>query len=213
MEKEIISIVKNQENLYEGDLKHYFAIIFSSKNVSNPYHNFGHSIWVTTQTYNGAKHVKFGEQYSKKQFRSLLIAAMFHDFNHTGIMKKDSEQIALAVKGIEENILPEDRPLLPEIIRYISSTEFPHSNKISVDDGVKIIRDADTSQCFNVVWLQHVIFGIAKELGMETISFLKSEIDFLKNLKFQTEWANENFNENTFQERINEVEELLDILS
>lgn len=55
-------IIGNEENLYEGKLILYFRILFcNSTNLKNPYHNFRHT-------------------------RNLLIAALFHDFDHTAIL-------------------------------------------------------------------------------------------------------------------------------
>lgn len=57
----LTDIISNKENLYSGDLKHYFKCLFNSRGAANPYHNIRHSCTVLVRCYEGLKYmVLFG---------------------------------------------------------------------------------------------------------------------------------------------------------
>jgi len=75
---------------------------------------------------------------------NLGIAAIFHDFNHSGGKLKDNDNIMLALKGLKEYLHEEDMmDRYEEIASIIEATEFPHKD-IDLDILQMIIRDADT---------------------------------------------------------------------
>lgn len=50
-------LINNKYNLYEGNLRAYFQIIFhKAKNLNNPYHNFRHMMHVTWLSYLACKY-------------------------------------------------------------------------------------------------------------------------------------------------------------
>ncbi len=203
-------IIKNSENLYDGDLRYYFKKVFSAPNVFNPYHNFRHMIHMTFETYEAAKSFDYPDKNGKKSFRALLIAAIFHDFDHSGKMGNDAREIKRASKSLETLILDKDRESLPEIKSLISATEFPHKQEVA-SLGAEILRDADMGQSFSDVWLQNIVFGLAEERNVSPIEILESQIGFLKNLRFYTSWGKNKF-EKKIPSRIAEVEKYLEIL-
>src|SRR5437868_8488295 len=130
------NVIGNEEGLYEGDLIHYFRVLFfESGNLANPYHNFRHMTHVTWLCYQACRFYR--NELSARQMRGLLIAALFHDFNHpghphTGEKDPDRINIPIAVAALRQYILPEDRDLLPDIERSIEATHYPY--KMATED-------------------------------------------------------------------------------
>jgi hypothetical protein len=76
-------IIGNEENLYEGNLIYYFRVLFfRANNLYNPYHNFRHMSHVLWLCYKSCQY--YSHELPPRQMRTLLIAALFHDFDHTG---------------------------------------------------------------------------------------------------------------------------------
>ena len=207
----IIKIINNTENVYEGDLRHYFKLVFNAPNKRNAFHNFRHMMHVTCETYKIACDMKYWELTDKRRFRALLIAAMFHDYDHSNkTLGNDKDEIAKAIMGIKRYILPEDKGLLYEIEGLISVTEYPHAN-CDPTTGAKILRDADMSQNFDDVWLQQIIFGLSEEMEIEPLELLRRQVSFLNKIKFNTEYAEIYFLP-ILHNKIRTVEGLLEIL-
>lgn len=205
-------IIKNKNNVYKGDLVHYFqAVFYHAQNLSNPYHNFrhvSHTLWLCYQAC-----VFYKDTLSKRDMRNLLIASLFHDFDHRGMATNDKINIEKAVTGLKTHIAPEDEKQLGEIEQLIRSTEYPHLvSSESLNLQGKILRDADLSQAFSVAWVQQVIFGFAKEWDKTPIEVFKLQEGFLNTIKFQTKWAKEMFPKEKIQEKISEVQEFIELL-
>jgi len=80
---DIPEIIGNDRGLYEGDLTGYFrALIFHATNLTRPYHNLRHMLHVTWLCYQAAEFYR--DRLTQRQIRNLLIAALFHDFDHPG---------------------------------------------------------------------------------------------------------------------------------
>jgi 3'5'-cyclic nucleotide phosphodiesterase len=205
-------IILNVEGLYEGTLIEYFqGLWYLGKNTNLPYHNFGHCTYVLWRCHEGARfHQK---QLSKRRVRNLLIAALFHDYDHRGVMGNDTENIALAMNTLEELVLHVDKESLLDIKLLIRATEFPHV--ITHDElpleGL-ILRDADMMQAFSPTWIQQVVFGLAAEWGKSPKEVLAMQKSFLGAVAFQTEWARLEIPDVVVALKVNEAEALLDIL-
>ena len=211
---DIPSIVRNDAGLYLGDLKHYFrAVFFNAPNVNHPYHNFRHMVHVLYLCYDAC--VFYADKLTPRQMRNLLIAALFHDFDHTGVSGDDAVNIERAVEGLRAHISDEDLAHFNEIAYLIRCTEFPYkrpSDKISLLG--QIIRDADLSQNFSVAWIQQVVFGLAKEWEKDPIVVLGMQEDFMKNvLHYNTEWGQQKFPASDIEEKIAEARALVEILT
>lgn len=211
--KTIGAIILNPSKHYDGDLKHYFQVVFEkARNLSNPYHNFRHIFHVTYLCYLAI--IYYGDKITSREARALLIAAMFHDFNHPGKTGNDDLNIEFALRGLRGNLLEEDKELLPLIEDMILSTEFPpKKDRPTLTLLQQIICDADVSQAMSVAWIQQIIFGLAGEMSMTSRQVLEMQGTFLGSLKFQTEWANEMFPKASIDEKIAEAKELLDCLA
>lgn len=205
-------VILNDAKLYEGNLVPYFKIIFfQAKNLNNPYHNFRHMMHVTWLCHGAC--IFYEAEMTKRQMRNLLIAAMFHDYDHTGIMGPDKQNIEIAVAALEKYILPEDRPYLEDISDIIRATEYPYkSDSTNLKLSFQILRDADLSQALNATWLQQVIFGLAAEWKKTPYEVLKIQTNFHEILNFSTEWAKETWPKEEIDKKIHEVRNLLQIL-
>lgn len=205
-------LIKNDHDLYEGNLVRYFQIIFyKSKNLNNPYHNFRHMMYVTWQCHQACNF--YVNTLTKRERRNLLIAAMFHDFDHSGTTGDDLFNIMLAIQGLNKYILPEDQSHQKDIAALIHATEYPYkmeSSSLSLCE--QIIRDADLSQALNPVWLQQVIFGLASEWNKSPLHVLKMQNDFHRKLNFTTVWAQETWPKSAISNKIDETTHLLEIL-
>jgi 3'5'-cyclic nucleotide phosphodiesterase len=205
----IASIIRNDAELYEGNLVHYFQAVFNNaRNLSHPYHNFRHIFHVVWLCHEACEYYR--RSLSPRERRNLLIAAMFHDFDHTGMLGNDDVNIMLALRGLERHILEEDRGHLEAIKDLIKATQFPYvSADNEIELGAMIIRDADLSQSLSVAWIQQVIFGLAQEWKKKPLEVLRSQIGFTRGLTYNTHWAQESFD---LDAKVAEVNELLDLL-
>jgi hypothetical protein len=186
-------IIGNEERLYEGDLIPYFRVLFFKlSNSENPYHNFRHTLHVLWLCYDACHFYR--KELSPRLMRSLLIAALFHDFDHPGHTPAgeddpDRTNIPIAIDGLREHILPEDRALLREIEAIIEATHFPYKvTGEKLDLLGKIIRDADLAQALSSAWIQQVVIGLALEWGVKPLEVLRLQPRFLSSLRFNTEW-------------------------
>ncbi|MEK7464174.1 MAG: hypothetical protein AAB617_00120 [Patescibacteria group bacterium] len=208
----IPSIVKNDGGLYEGDLRSYFRAVFHhAKNLTHPYHNFRyvcHVMWLCYQAC-----IYYIDKLTPRQMRNLLIAGLFHDFNHTGEGGLDSVNIARALEGLREHLAPEDVDHFEDIAAIIRWTEFPYKTP-SEEIGLlgQIVRDADRSQAMSTAWIQQVIIGLSEEWHRSRFEVLKMQEGFHASLKFTTDWAKEMFTQNDIDAKIAEARELVAIL-
>lgn len=185
----------NTPNLYqiidEYNLDAAYSYILQ-KNPSNnlPYHNFGHLENVTLYAFIGCQNADF----TKDLTRNILLAALFHDFNHSGGKLKDSENITLAKKGLADYLAESnDTEVKVEFVNFlIDITEYPYTietSKLTIHQ--KILRDADILQSFFMNnYMQDVVLGLAKELNKTPQEAVDMQINFLSNLSFGTDLAN-----------------------
>ena len=217
----VIGIVRNIEKTYPGDLEHYFRVIWHAPNIVADYHNISHMLHVTWATYQGWLYYKHkwlfkatdddGVEIDGRTLRNMLIAALFHDYNHSGEKGDDALNIKASIKGLKAHILPMDEPFFDEICSYIRATQFPHiEGELSLP--AKIIRDADITYTLGDVWIQRVNFGLNKESGMSTKDMLKGQEYFFKNLfHLSTEWAEKEYGTKV-QDRIQEANEMAEVI-
>lgn len=164
---------------------------------NNPYHN-------NTHTFNVVELIKQycdSEKLSKNMRKSLLIAALFHDFNHSGGKFDDDANIKIALKGLIK-MFDETRLwgrgnifILPTFNRVIINTmihftRYPYKDshydknkKITV--FVRALREADILSYEHDKWEKYVYNGLCKELGSDKTKRsenLKRMLDFHKKL-------------------------------
>jgi len=210
-------IIGNEERLYEGDLSLYFRILFfESSNLNNPYHNFRHTLHVVWLCHKACRHYR--EQLVPREMRNLLIAALFHDFDHPGhahrgVEDPDRINIDIAISGLRRYIMPGDHPCLPEIEALIEATHYPYKiGSDALDLLGNIVRDADLAQALSPVWIQQVVIGLAEEQGVKPLEVLTAQVSFLAAVRFNTEWARQLFPPEFVQAKIEEAKQLLRLL-
>lgn len=205
-------VIRNDAGLYVGDLVHYFKVVFNvAQNTFGPYHNFRHMLHVTVLCHMACEYYR--DQLSPRMMRNLLIAALFHDFDHSTMMGNDDLNIARAVRALDKHLLPEDRHCREDIVSLIAATEYPY--KVDAKDlplSGLIIRDADMSQGLSVAWIQQIVFGLAEEWRKTPIEVLKGQEAFLSSLRFHTEWGQAMFPQHIIDEKRAEARELVALL-
>lgn len=208
----IPAIIRNDDGIYEGDLVSYFRAVFNhAQNLCNPYHNFRHMCHVMWLCHQACAF--YIDTLTKREMRNLLVAALFHDFDHTGKPGPDAINIARAVAGLKKHLAPEDTGEFENIAALIKATEYPYtvpSEQVSFSG--QIIRDADLSQALSVAWIQQVVFGLATEWGRTPLEVLRAQSAFHDNLKLHTDWAQQLFPRSVIEEKIVEARELVDLL-
>ena len=205
-------IIINHENLYQGNLIEYFqAFFFLNKGLNNAYHNFRHGTHILFLCHEGARFHQ--RDLTPRQIRNLLIAAIFHDYNHCGAAGDDAQNIEQAIQGLRQVVLDEDRDHLGDIEWLLKGTQYPYV----IDDADLpleglILRDADMMQAFSVAWIQQVIFGLAAEWQKDPIEVLKMQRSFLGSIAFKTPWGRFMVPNAVLQLKISEAESLYDLL-
>src|ERR1019366_5684420 len=103
-----------------------------------------------------------GAQYynlPKDTTRDILLAALFHDFNHSGGKLPDNENIKNAVSCIQA-LLTNIHPL---VIDCIECTEYPFVKEpLTIEQ--RIIRDADLMQFRYTNWMDMIGKNLRKEM-------------------------------------------------
>ena len=204
-------IVKNKTGRYEGDLVHYMRVLCNSAtNLENPYHNLrhiGHVLWFCY-----AACVWYANELTKREIRNILIAAIFHDFNHTGKFGDDKVNISIALDALNEHILEVGRPWHADIARKILGTQYPHIiPDAELDLGALILRDADKTQALDPAWVQQVVLGLAREWDWKPIDVLKIQPQFLEGIRFSTEFARYRYPPKVVAEKVEEAREWFEI--
>ncbi len=200
----ISSIILNRDGLYVGDLIHYYKLIVNSGGNFNPYHNLRHAQHVLWLCYDAC--VNYRKELTPRKIRSKLIAAMTHDIGHSGDNRPDFVQVDTAVKWITENIHPDDKAYLPEIVALMRGTEYPHKEGF-VGLAYDILRDADLSQALNSTWI-HQALGLGREKGWTPRETMERQVAFLNNLEFKTKWARKKFPRSLIESKVKEAKEL-----
>lgn len=181
---DIINIIKNNESTYYGDLVYYFKLVLKAPNSNLPYHNVRHMLHVMWEAHDGALY----EKLNKQDTRNLLIAALFHDYDHSGRKGDDSINIQNAISNLKKYIHVDDVKNIDEITKYIRCTQYPYTEE-EFDNKYLILRDADQSQTFSPTWIQSILYGLGSELDMNYNQMLSMQVPYLTNLKFHTEWG------------------------
>ena len=204
-------IANNIGGLYEGNLRHYLKVVFEAPNVHNGYHGFRHMTHVTWVVYMACVYYK--DRLTERQMRNLLIAALFHDYDHTGVKGPDAVNIARAIAALWIHILPEDVLYIHEITAIMEVTMYPHegdAENFTLEQ--RIMRDADMSQAFEPAWIGEIVFGYGSELGIPPVQMLQNQLAFLEDLHFLTSFGEEKYGEQAISAKRAETYELLHIL-
>lgn len=127
------------------------------------YHNTGHCIRMAMRAYELYQLERESDEVD--DLKVLMIACLFHDFQHTG-RRPDSVNIELAVKGMRECAAVHEAVHsfdIQFIERLIRVTEFPFVNEPK-DSLERIIRDADMMESFEPFHIKTILYDLRHEL-------------------------------------------------
>lgn len=194
---EASSIKKNENKLieaieiidkYEYLQKAFKYILLHSKSNNGPYHNLNHLLTVLKYCYLGAlsEDIK-----NEKELRELLIAAIFHDVNHTIGKEKDDVNVKNSKEAISKFVKQEEIDVdIDYINKLLDATQYPYiieGKDLDLKQG--IIRDADLMQVFEYNWIHQNIAGLSSELKMDFLDFVQPQRKFLESATFNTDWG------------------------
>ena len=168
---------------------------FYSHNIgkANGYHN-------NTHTFNVVELVKQycdSKNMGESRMRVHLVAALFHDFCHSGGKLEDSENISIALNGLRK-MMEEVGLTMPLTFKFmlpldrvyafylIDSTKYPYKG-LNIDKfaHLRVIREADILSYEHKKWKKYVYEGLCSELGLkkeEKQENLNKLLDFHKDL-------------------------------
>lgn len=185
-------MARTEAHLYlaKNGLNHALAYV-QIENPSNkvPYHNMDHMLTVTKWC------GRLGSMCSLTALeeKGLILAAIFHDFDHTAGKEDDNVNIQRALAGLRRfaEIHRVDEELLALAVENITVTQFPfiHEPKTVAQ---KIIRDADLLQSLEVNREEVLVDGLRKELEVKFKrkitrgEFCENQVSFLEGLKLYT---------------------------
>ena len=203
-------MIKGLEIIEMYELDYYLGCLIKyNQGNSNPYHNLYHTLTVVKNIYFISKN----ENIHDDKIRLMLIAGIFHDFNHSGGKHpKDKYNILDAV--IEFNKFSKETEEDSNfIVKVISATEYPFLD-IELTIYQKIIRDADVMQWLEDNFIQQNIVGLNLELKNSsniTIELLEKNIEFMTTVEFFTEYT-KNQMENKLNGKLEECRYLIKVL-
>ena len=203
----IEEILENQQKLYQGNVEPWVKFVQTSM-VQHPFHNTSHVIWVMTQVYNALEYYQdHGKPFDPLVAFDMLIAALMHDWDHTGGSGPDSENIRRAVIGFVDHSQLEwssyDVQRAVNVMKLIRATQLPLLQKEwSLEE--QILQDADMSYNFAPGnWVERVQC-LAQEKGVSVHNMMCGQKAFMEALVFSTEWGKDSFGAE-IQQRIQEI--------
>jgi HD superfamily phosphodiesterase len=194
---------KEIESIFDSTKKY----ISENNKTDNHYHNNKHMVDVFNNSMTLFNEYKKEYELKSRDKLCLGLAALFHDFGHSGGKLKDDENIEIALKELKiylDTINKSD--LYGNIEKIINATEFPHKD-INLDILQKIIRDADTMGGITEDWIS-VVKSLAKEYNKSFDEFIPTQIKFIETAKYNTDYCNELLKNNK-EEIISELKKMI----
>jgi len=174
------------DNIF-NDVKDYIS---KHNKTKNAYHNNKHMIDVFNNSMTLFDEYQEEYELTENDKLHLGLAALFHDFNHSGGKLKDNENIELTLTALKEYLDSTNKSELYDDVKHIIiATEFPHKD-INTDILQQIIRDADTMGGITEDYIS-IVKSLAKEYGKTLQEFIPTQIKFLDTVKFNTDYCNQ----------------------
>lgn len=156
-----------------------------------PYHNLYHAQTVALTCWRAAQLANL----SKTDTQALILAALFHDFAHTGGVLPDADNIHLAIDAlrISQKSLALDSELVAVAIDTILATQYPYVVEPKTEMQ-RIIRDADLCQILYEGW-ETMLEGLRLEMSVATsqpvdpAAFSAKAFRFWRYSVFQSKWG------------------------
>jgi hypothetical protein len=159
-----------------------------------PYHNNEHMITV----YNFCKDISDNIEHTDNL--NLLVAALFHDFDHSMGKEKDNVNVKRAIEAFSDyynNELTHSDINKDKVIDIIKITEYPYTIKNSeLNTDQKIIRDADLLQGSVDNWYEFIVIGLSKEMNIPIDKIKEGVIVFRENIEYNFDYSREVFMSN-----------------
>ena len=199
--KSLVSIYEK----YPSTISAIKYIIENSNSNSLPYHGITH----TFEVFEACANYVMDNPEQNIHAHELLIAALFHDFNHSGGKLPDSENVRIAIDGMvqflyEKNMLDSFDVELAAYV--IMATQFPYVlDETELNIEGRIIRDADMYQSMKNESIVKLYYGLRTEINMSMEDFCAMESKFLGNMKLNTEYFRQMWSQ-VCQDRLIELE-------
>ena len=150
-------------------------------------HNFNHLLTVVRYSYGACKFYEL----TKKEELEVLMAALFHDVNHSGGKETDDVNVITAKKTVHNFCHKYNIDIdAHEVCRIIDATQYPYIlEPEELDLKQQIIRDADLMQVFEYNWIQQNMMGLCSEMGVTMDKMIPGQRDFLMKAQFNTNWG------------------------
>jgi len=159
-----------------------------------PYHNNEHMLTVANFSY------KISNSIGLEDIDNLIVAALFHDYNHSMGKEKDDINVQRAIEAFsnyyDSNLTSTsiDKNRVIDIIRI---TEYPYKvDNSELDTEQKIIRDADLLQGSVDNWYDYIIVGLSKEMNIPIKDIAKGNLAFRGGINFNFDISKDIFNKN-----------------
>lgn len=162
-------------------------------NPSNdlPYHNLYHTQGMAVNCY----YLGLYAQLPYDDLRVLVLAALFHDFGHSGGVCPDADNIQVALAAFQRYAVEVKYPeaLVAKVVRVIEATQFPYVRDIE-DELDAIIRDADQLQLTLDGWYTMLFQGLRREFAhkmgeMDLKAFCALQRKYLPTVKYHSQWG------------------------
>jgi len=122
------------------ELQGYYLFFMKLNSSSKlPYHNFYHIVCMINNVFEGACHLDL----RREEKRALVVAAIFHDFDHSGGKVTDDVNVNLALKRFNDCQWVAERQQFSElIVGLVDWTRVDWSQGILDPDEVKLTKEA-----------------------------------------------------------------------
>lgn len=222
MENKVLTYINGN-----ADLKALFKIYISSCiSLNLPYHNVNHTFKMMYHIINLYEN---REQYnisiSNYDLMIMLIAAMYHDYNHSAGIYSDAQNVQTAINAVD-NALQDvlDRTyevgndmyidMFRDISSLIEATEYPYTKpKDKLTIAQNIIRELDIISQFDTDFFCHTLCGLKNEMHIQDWKVVISKyINFIKETLYSKEIALQ-YTKDYIQNNGNRIADTLELLT
>jgi hypothetical protein len=182
------------EIIYQnGDIlpRAFRYIIDNNESNFAPYHNFNHMLRVMYYCNKGCIFHKI----EGKRKTNVLLAALFHDFNHSQGEESDEVNVKRAIAGVrdfyENNAMNKNSVNIEKVVEIIQATQYPYvieADDLSLEQA--IIRDADLMPTLDPDWLNNIIVGLMKEMKIDNFKTMcEGQVKFHQGIRMCSTWG------------------------
>lgn len=154
-----------------------------------PYHNLNHLINVTRRCYTLAD----ASGVLIEDMDDLLIAAMFHDTDHSiGVETDDNNNLKRCLRFFQQYVVDKQVNINHYSVEKIMlATKYPHEKIKNISLKEMIIRDADLLGFIEDDRFINRIVGLSREFNISINDMINSEIDFVSKISLKLDCSQE----------------------